>query len=73
MMVRLKAEEHVDVLFKKRLKLKDVGFPSKYFTKDLAPEEREEQKKSSGQQKVLHHLLREGHPQGVDVCLSLVS
>ena len=41
----VETKEHVDELFKKRLQFKDVGFPNKYFTKDLPPEERQEQKK----------------------------
>ena len=45
MMIKLKSKEHVEELYKKRMKLKEVGFPNKYLTKDLSPEQREEQRK----------------------------
>ena len=45
MLLRLKNKDHVEELLKRRVKLKDVGFPNKYLTKDLTHEEREAQKK----------------------------
>ena len=44
MLVKLRKKECVDLLMKKRLKLKDVGFSNVYITRDLPPEEREAQK-----------------------------
>ena len=44
-LIKLKEKEHVDMLMKRRTKLKDVGFPNVYITRDLPPEEREEQRR----------------------------
>ena len=44
MLIKLQEKECVEVLIKKRLTLKDVGFPNTYITRDLPPEEREKQK-----------------------------
>ena len=41
----LKLKENVDELFKRRMKLKDVGFVNIYISRDLPREERELQKK----------------------------
>ena len=45
LLVRLKDKEPVDALIKRRTQLKDKGFPNVYLTRDLAPDEREVQKK----------------------------
>ena len=43
-LVKLKSKESVDLMIKRRTKLKDVGFPNIYITRDLTPEERIKQK-----------------------------
>lgn len=45
MLVKLKEKEKVDKLIKQRTRLRDVGFSNVYLTRDLAPDERQEQKK----------------------------
>ena len=45
LMVRVKNQEHVDALIKRRTQLKDKGFPNVYLTRDLTYEEREVQRK----------------------------
>ena len=45
MLVGLKRKEDVDVLMKERWNLKKVGFSNIYITRDLSPEQREEQKR----------------------------
>ena len=45
MMITLNKKEHVNELMRKRWNLKDRGFPNIYLSRDLPPEEREEQKK----------------------------
>ena len=45
MLIKLKCKEDVNVLLRCRTKLKDLGFPNVYLTKDLSPEERENQKR----------------------------
>lgn len=45
MLIKMKQKECVDMLIKKRLNLKDVGFANIYITRDLPPEEREIQRK----------------------------
>ena len=44
MLIKLKRKECVDDLIKRRTKLKDVGFPNVYLTRDLSPEERAKHK-----------------------------
>ena len=44
-LVKLKNKDHVEMLMKRRLNLKERGYPNVYITKDLPPEEREVQKK----------------------------
>ena len=43
MMIKQK-EGKVDILMQRRTNLNKVGFPNVYLTRDLPPEEREEQK-----------------------------
>ena len=45
MLVGLKKKEDVDMLIKERWNLSKVGFSNIYITRDLTPEQREEQKK----------------------------
>ena len=45
MLIKLKEKGHVDMLIRRRIHLKEVGFPNVYLTRDLPPEEREVQKK----------------------------
>ena len=45
MLIKLRNKRDVDALMKRRTTLKDVGFPGIYLTKDLTPDEREEQKR----------------------------
>lgn len=45
LLVKLNNREHVDKLFKQRFHLKEEGYANTYLTKDLAPEERETQRK----------------------------
>ena len=44
LLVRLKSATQVENLYKKRFKLKEVGFANRYITHDLAPEERTRQR-----------------------------
>lgn len=44
LLVRLKNTTQVESLYKKRFKLKEVGFSNRYITRDMTPEERTRQK-----------------------------
>ncbi|KAF0306583.1 hypothetical protein FJT64_021941 [Amphibalanus amphitrite] len=44
MLLKLREKEHVNELIRKRTLLRDVGFPNVYLTRDLSPEEREQEK-----------------------------
>ena len=45
MLVKLTSKEDVQTLMKRRMKLREAGFPNIYLTHDLPPEERAKQKK----------------------------
>ena len=45
MLIKLKDKENVNKLMKKRTRLREVGFPNIYLTRDLSMEERSEQRK----------------------------
>ena len=44
LLLKLKEKEHVNELMKRRTKLREVGFSNVYLTKNLSPEEREEER-----------------------------
>ena len=59
-LAKLRRRDHVDMLIGKRTKLKDVGFPNIYLTKDLSPEDR------AIQRSLRQELLKKGrHSQDI--------
>ena len=45
MLIKLRNKDNVDKLIRERTRLRDVGFPNIYLTRDLSVEERLEQRK----------------------------